>query len=598
VVLSKIARETFASSRRENCVRNQFLAQQYFLGEKDNTMKQYRRIGESLLILLTAMPFAGAQTKIDLATQSKHVDFSGASTTKPAKVSTAIPAMCSIGEIFFDTNAPAGQNLYGCTATNTWNQLGGNGAGAGMASQLLDFNVNNTSGTVQTLGALCSGTTPCQIRTSTAFFVMTTPVTGTLSGAVTSGTVFWYLSSSQIMTAGHNSAATLSCSAGCSVATGITAFPPDSLPLFQTTFTANAWDVINPPTMDKRAIYSRNVIASGQGVASAYDPTTGIQTLSTDPTLVPRYFAGSGAPALTCSTGRDFYVDTTAQLLYFCSGLNTWKQSTDPLTTPRYFSGPGAPSITCAVGRDFYVDTTAQLLYFCSSLNTWKQSTDPLTVPRYFSGSGAPSITCTVGRDFYTDTTNQHLYFCDAANTWKQADPGSRTDVQNFVLAGSSAVGGGVVSATYSSVAAGTFSATGPNTISYTVAGLPLAVNGALMAAKKASPTWSGAAGSVDLTLVASNADGVPAAGNWTLTVYVGCAASNGAFTYGTASTISAVPPGLHNFQRYSTTGLSLPVSCAASSPMQFWVQRAADSGGTTGVSAFLIAMEVVMRGN
>jgi hypothetical protein len=527
------------------------LAQQYFLGEKDNTMKQYRRIGKSLLILLTAMPFAGAQTKIDLATQSKHVDFSGANSTKPAKVSTAIPAMCSIGEIFFDTNAPAGQNLYGCTATNTWNQLGGNGAGAGMASQLLDFNVNNTSGTVQTLGALCSGTTPCQIRTSTAFFVMTTPVTVTLSGAVTSGTVFWYLSSSQIMTAGHNSAATLSCSAGCSVATGITAFPPDSLPLFQTTFTANAWDVINPPTMDKRAIYSRNVIASGQGVASAYDPTTGIQTLSTDPTLVPRYFAGSGAPALTCSTGRDFYVDTTAQLLYFCSGLNTWKQSTDPLT-----------------------------------------------VPRYFSGSGAPSITCTVGRDFYTDTTNQHLYFCDAANTWKQADPGSRTDVQNFVLAGSSAVGGGVVSATYSSVAAGTFSATGPNTISYTVAGLPLAVNGALMAAKKASPTWSGAAGSVDLTLVASNADGVPAAGNWTLTVYVGCAASNGAFTYGTASTISAVPPGLHNFQRYSTTGLSLPVSCAASSPMQFWVQRAADSGGTTGVSAFLIAMEVVMRGN
>src|SRR5260370_755041 len=444
------------------------------------------------------MQIGGVQTKNGLAPQSKHVDFSGANSTKPAKVSTAIPAMCSIGEIFFDTNAPAGQNLYGCTATNTWNQLGGNGAGAGMASQLLDFNVNNTSGTVQTLGALCSGTTPCQIRTSTAFFVMTTPVTVTLSGAVTSGTVFWNSSSSQIMTAGHNSAATLSCSAGCSVATGITAFPPDSLPLFQTTFTANAWDVINPPTMDKRAIYSRNVIASGQGVASAYDPTTGIQTLSTDPTLVPRYFAGSGAPALTCSTGRDFY----------------------------------------------------------------------------------------------TDTTNQHLYFCDAANTWKQADPGSRTDVQNFVLAGSSAVGGGVVSATYSSVAAGTFSATGPNTISYTVAGLPLAVNGALMAAKKASPTWSGAAGCRDLTLVASNADGRPACREWALTVYVGCAASNGAFTDGTASTISAVPPGLHNFQRYSTAGLSLPVSCAASSPMQFWVQRAADSGGTTGVSAFVIAME------
>jgi hypothetical protein len=516
-----------------------------------NTMKQYRRIGKSIVILLTAMPFASGQTKPDLANQFRNMDFSAFPSTKPAKVSTAIPAACSIGEIFFDTNAPAGQNLYGCTATNTWSQLGGNGTGAGMASQLLDFNVNNTSGTVQTLGALCSGATPCQIRTATAFFVMAAPVTLTISGTVTSGTVFWYLSSSQVLTAGHNTGATLSCSAGCSVATGITSFPPDSLPLWQTTFTASVWDVLNPSMMDKRAIFSRTLIAAGPGISSASDPSTGIQTLSTDPTLVPRYFTGAGLPALTCSAGRDFYVDTTAQLLYFCSGLNTWKQSTDPLT-----------------------------------------------VARYFSGVGAPAITCTTARDFYTDTSNQHLYFCDAANTWKQADPGSRTDAQNFVLAGSSAAGGGVASATYTSVAAATFSATGPNSISYTVAGLPLASNGAVMVAKKASPTWSGAAGTVDLAVVATNADGVPAAGNWTLTVYAGCAAANGVFSYGTASTISAVPPGLHNFQRYSTTALNLPASCAANSPMQFWVQRAADTGGTTGVNAFLTAMEVVMRGN
>jgi hypothetical protein len=118
------------------------------------------------------------------------------------------------------------------------------------------------------------------------------------------------------------------------------------------------------------------------------------------------------------------------------------------------------------------------------------------------------------------------------------------------------------------------------------------------MVTKKASPTWSGAAGTVDLAVVASNADGAPAAGNWTLNVYAGCAAASGAFSYGTASTISAVPPGLHNFQRYSATALNLPGSCAAGSPMQFWVQRTADSGGTTGVNAFLTSMEVAIRGN
>lgn len=36
-----------------------------------------------------------------------------------------LPATCTIGQVFFDTDAPAGQNLYGCTATNTWTVLGG-----------------------------------------------------------------------------------------------------------------------------------------------------------------------------------------------------------------------------------------------------------------------------------------------------------------------------------------------------------------------------------------------------------------------------------------------------------------------------------------
>ena len=149
-----------------------------------NKMKNSRRIGKAIVFLMAAAPFAGAQTKLNLASQSKNVDFSGASSTKPSKVSTAIPAVCSTGELFFDTNAPAGQNLYGCTATNLWSQIGGNGAEAGMASQLLDFGLNNTSGTAQTLGAICSGSTPCQIRTGSTFFTMTAPVSVSIGGTV------------------------------------------------------------------------------------------------------------------------------------------------------------------------------------------------------------------------------------------------------------------------------------------------------------------------------------------------------------------------------------------------------------------------------
>lgn len=45
----------------------------------------------------------------------------------PLKGTTA-PATCTVGELFYDTDAPAGSNLYACTAANTWTlQAGGSG---------------------------------------------------------------------------------------------------------------------------------------------------------------------------------------------------------------------------------------------------------------------------------------------------------------------------------------------------------------------------------------------------------------------------------------------------------------------------------------
>ncbi len=475
-------------------------------GEYVNTIKQFRRTGVSIVLLAVA-PLALAQTQIDLASQSRHVDFSGAISTTPSKVGATIPSACTVGEVFFNTSAPAGQNLYLCTAANTWSQNSGSGSGsgAGIASQLADFAVSN-SGAVQTLGAGCSSSTPCHIRIGPSVFTMTAPVPLTISGASTSDTVFWYLTSLLTLAAGHSSAATLTCPAGCTVVTGVTSFPPDSVPLWQTTFTANVWNPINPATMDMRAVYSRDIIAAGTGIMSLSNPSTGIQTLSTDPTLVPRYF----------------------------------------------------------------------------------------------TASGPPSSTCTAGRDFYTDTTNLNLYFCDAANTWKQANGGgasSRTDVQDFTLTGGSTGSAIVVTAGDSNDAGFGASATGPNSIAYKIGLIVLNVNDWAMVAKKASSTWSAAAGTVDISLVATNIDGAPSAGSWNLNFYVGCAATASAFTYGTATTVTATPMSA-GFSTFTATGLNLPASCAAGKPMQFWVQRIADTGGTTGVRVSASTLEVVIRGN
>src|SRR5580698_5638611 len=92
--------------------------------QRNGIMKQSRCVASAILGSLLSAPFAVGQTLINLAAQSKNEDFSAAVATKPAKVGTTLPATCSVGEVFFKTNAPPGQNLFGCTATNIWSDLG------------------------------------------------------------------------------------------------------------------------------------------------------------------------------------------------------------------------------------------------------------------------------------------------------------------------------------------------------------------------------------------------------------------------------------------------------------------------------------------
>lgn len=58
------------------------------------------------------------------------VDFSGGGHTLPAKTGTGAgkPSTCTMGEQYFATDAAAGQNLFGCTAANTWTLEAGTGS--------------------------------------------------------------------------------------------------------------------------------------------------------------------------------------------------------------------------------------------------------------------------------------------------------------------------------------------------------------------------------------------------------------------------------------------------------------------------------------
>ncbi|MDP8982996.1 MAG: hypothetical protein M3O35_20660 [Acidobacteriota bacterium] len=82
-----------------------------------------------LSVVLASSTWAQNQTLVDLRTQTKSVDFSGANTTRPFKTGTPLPATCAVGEMFYKSDAPPGANLYGCTSLNNWT-LQSSGAGS------------------------------------------------------------------------------------------------------------------------------------------------------------------------------------------------------------------------------------------------------------------------------------------------------------------------------------------------------------------------------------------------------------------------------------------------------------------------------------
>jgi hypothetical protein len=81
-----------------------------------------------ILCCMTVVAAYG-QTKIDLREQTRNIDFSTATLTRPMKTGTALPAACSVGEMYFLTTAASGQNIFGCPAVNTWVQMQGGGSG-------------------------------------------------------------------------------------------------------------------------------------------------------------------------------------------------------------------------------------------------------------------------------------------------------------------------------------------------------------------------------------------------------------------------------------------------------------------------------------
>lgn len=267
-----------------------------------------------ILSILVHQAWCQTPTAIDLKAQSKNVDFTGAATTRPFKSGTAMPATCSVGEMFYLTSARAGSNLFGCTATNTWTLEAGTGAQA--ASQLTDLAASLSSQTTLAIGASCSATSPCNVRFGSVTYAFTASTSATITAGT--GKAFLYLDSGGNLTVGHSMSVT--CASGCVAVAAISAFPSNSVPLFTWTATNGTWDAHGG--VDLRSFQSVTNVGAGAGLLGA--TANGVTTLSVDPTLVGLWAPVPLTSSSTCVQGT-WSVDTS--FYYLCVAANSWRRA-------------------------------------------------------------------------------------------------------------------------------------------------------------------------------------------------------------------------------------------------------------------------------
>ncbi len=274
-----------------------------------------------LFQILPALLLAGCafgQTQLDLRTQSKSVDFSSSPSTRPVQVGTTLPASCQTGQLFFKSDAAAGSNLYGCTASNAWSVQSGGASDtpATMISQLGDLQVTRTSNTVLTIGANCSTATPCNVHFGSTVYSIASAATATISGSAT-GVLYVYVTNSGVLTVGSN--LSVACSS-CSAQSSVTSFPPDSIAVA-------TWPVINGALnaaggQDFRAMLGTKNVIAGQGIVTA--DANGSAVVSIDSTLIGLRVAAPASSTSSCQTGSWSY---DANYVYICISVNTWRRA-------------------------------------------------------------------------------------------------------------------------------------------------------------------------------------------------------------------------------------------------------------------------------
>jgi hypothetical protein len=213
-----------------------------------------------------------------------------------------------------------GQALIWNTATNRWEPQaagsGGGGAGISLLAQSGDLLVARLSASTLSIGANCSPATPCNVRFGSLVFSILAGASATVTAGT--GTALFYVTSSGTLTVGHN--VTASCSSTCFAQSGVTGFPPDSIPLFSWSATNGAWDVNGGA--DLRAFSSVKVVQAGAGLTSV--DSGGATVIGADSNLLS---LRTGVPSVSNSACAAGSWAMDASFYYLCVSSGSWRRA-------------------------------------------------------------------------------------------------------------------------------------------------------------------------------------------------------------------------------------------------------------------------------
>jgi len=235
-----------------------------------------------------------AQTKIDLRSQSRNVDFSQTLSVRPFRTGTLLPATCSVGEMFFKTDAPIGANTYGCAATNLWANQGIGSSVGGGSETVFVANVNTATNTLTITCSVgqCNSQTGDVVSAFSNLQAVYTPLTGTY-------TAYVYLEGN-LLRYGYTAGTMTACTTGC--VTGITQFPRNVVPLYTIVVISG---VLQSTSLTDRRSYFRAPKRLVSGAGMIVSETADTISIATADTL--RNQPSGTRPACSVSTRGMFW---------------------------------------------------------------------------------------------------------------------------------------------------------------------------------------------------------------------------------------------------------------------------------------------------